>query len=142
MFKFMNRLKEGHLIGLGFEEGNFQKLKEGKPIRILYSELKLPWPGGIVVLYPDAEFEANKHLLDPKWSVIKLNDVAMNVLRSGQPVPFKFTAAQVPGSSGGEVMMFWGKDADAIRETFEPMIGPNSEDLSPAIPAGQHRHKS
>lgn len=90
MFKFATKLEKGHLIGLGFEEGNLVMLKAGKPIRIDWSDFRFPWPGGVIVAYPTPEVEALKNRLPPCWSLIKLNDDAMAVLRDGRPIPFEF----------------------------------------------------
>ena len=143
MLKFTTKLPQGgQLIGLGFEEGNLVKLKDGMPIRILYSDLKLPWPGGMLVVYPTPEAEVLLSRLVDELSIIKLNDDALRLLREGKVLPFNFDASQVDGSEGGSVMMFWGNDNDALKSRMAGGIGPDTEDASPEVDDGQHRHKS
>jgi hypothetical protein len=140
MFKFTIKLKKGQVIGLGFSEGNLQMLKAAKPIRFLYNDIGLNWPGGVVVAYPTETIERLQ--LPQEWSLIKLNDLAMKHLRGGRVITFAFTADMVRGSPGGEIMMFWGESEAAIKEQMAGLIGPETEDRSPAVDAGQHRHKS
>jgi len=135
MFKFTIKSNRGQVIGLGFSEGNLQMLKAAKPIRFLYNDIGLNWPGGVVVAYPTETIERLQ--LPQEWSLIKLNDDAMKHLRSGKIITFG-----VRGSPGGEFMMFWGEDEASIKKQMSGLIGPETEDRSPAVDAGQHRHKS
>lgn len=140
MFKFTQRLPEGgHLIGLGFEEGNLVKLKQGMPIRILYSDLKLPWPGGMLVVYNSPEMDKLVERLVDNFHIIKLDDESLANLRAGKLIEIHFDMKQIDGSDGGTFLLFWGKDNAAIKEMMSPMIGPKTQDASPQIDDGQHR---
>lgn len=140
MFKFMKRLPQGgHLIGLGFEEENLVRLKAGKPIQIRYNDLKLPWNGGTLVVYPSPETDELLDRLVDHLHIIRLNDESMEALREGKMIPVGFDASQIDGSEGGAMLMFWGKDNQALKDKITSMIGPKTEDASPQVDDGQHR---
>lgn len=135
MFKFAVQTKRGQLIGLGFSEGNFEQLKLDRPIKIDFSDLGIKQPGGLIIAYPTPELAAMEKRLPDIWSLIEVNDDAMTYLRTGKPWDASLRA-------DFHVMMFWGKDEDTLREQMGILIGPDTEDRSPSVPAGQHRHKA
>lgn len=131
MLKFAVKLRDKQLVGLGFCEGNFERLKAGKPIKISYDDLRLPG-GGFVVAYPSDEVERLTSRMPKGWGIVKLGDEAMNGMRAGRH--FRF-----PVPNHCEVLMFWGKDEDDLRRIVAPLVGPDTEDASPFISDGQHR---
>ena len=133
MIKFFVGLERGHLLGLGFSEGNFEKLKQGFPIKFDFCDMGVNLPGGVVVVYPSLEAEALDKRMPKEYSLIEINDAAMQWMRSGKPWDIELTPTL-------KCMMIWGLTEDDIRELLNELIGPGTEDRSPMIPAGQHRH--
>jgi hypothetical protein len=134
MLKFTVMTKRGQLIGLGFSEGNFEKLKLALPIKIEYVALGLSRPGGIICAYPTPTVEGVKDWLPDIWSLIEMNDETMTYLRSGRLLESSL-------SKDFHIIMFWGKDENELRARVGGLIGPDTEDRSPAISDGPHRAK-
>ncbi len=127
MFKATAKITSGQLLIFGFSEMNFVKLKEGKPIVVEHKDLKLPWPGGIILSAEDADVG------NGDWSILVITDEMMRHMRNGMPLLCLNVLY--------EIVVFWGKDDDTLQEMMAPLIGPLTENLSPTIPAGQHRHQ-
>jgi hypothetical protein len=133
MIKFFVGLERGNLLGLGFSEGNFEKLKQGYPIKFDFRDMGVELPGGVVIVYPSPEIEALEKRMPKEYSMIEVNEDAMKYMRSGRPWDGQLTPTL-------KVCMLWGLTEDDIRDVLSGLIGPGTEDRSPMVPAGQHRH--
>ena len=136
MFKFVVDKSNGSfLIRLGFVDGNFEKLKAGKPIMIYYGELKKSWPGGLLVSYPSPELKAVRSRIPKAWKVIEVGDEEMLGMREGK-------VGKIEIASNREVAIFWGKDEDSIKNMLSAFIDVKTEIITPTVRDGQHKFKA